>query len=123
MTSFQEPDQTAVQALLHSMTGRRILVVGDGMLDGYIYGHSSRLSPEAPVQVVDIDREEYLLGGAANVAKCLIALGARVTLCCAIGHDAEAQQFLDAAAGLNIDTSAIVRDPKLRTTLKLRIVS
>ncbi len=90
MTPFQEPDQDAVRALLHSMTGRRVLVVGDGMLDGYIYGHSSRLSPEAPVQVVDIEREEYLLGGAANVAKLLVALGAKVSICCVLGSDPEA---------------------------------
>src|ERR1700704_3640444 len=100
MPPFQEPDRNAVQALLRSMTGRRVLVVGDGMLDGYIYGHSSRLSPEAPVQVVDVDREEYLLGGAANVAKCLVALGAKVSMCCAIGNDPEARQFLADAAGL-----------------------
>ena len=123
MPPFQEPDQDAVRTLLHSMTGRRVLVLGDGMLDGYIYGHSSRLSPEAPVQVVDIDREEYLLGGAANVAKLLVALGAKVSMCCVIGTDLEARQFLDDAAGLNIDTSAVVHDPAVRTTLKLRIVS
>ena len=120
---FQEPDQASVEALLRSMTGRRVLVVGDGMLDGYIYGHSSRLSPEAPVQVVDIDREEYLLGGAANVAKILISLGAKVSICCAVGNDAEAKQFLDDAAGMGIDTHAVVHDPAIRTTLKLRIVS
>src|ERR1043165_5856602 len=122
MTAFHEPDQQTLQSLLRSMTGRRVLVVGDGMLDGYVYGHSSRLSPEAPVQVVEIDREEYLLGGAANVAKCLVTLGANVTLCGVLGNDPEAQQFLDAANGLKIDTRAIVRDPA-RTTLKLRIVS
>jgi D-beta-D-heptose 7-phosphate kinase/D-beta-D-heptose 1-phosphate adenosyltransferase len=122
MTEFLEPDQQTVQALLGAMTGRRVLVVGDGMLDGYIYGHSSRLSPEAPVQVVEIDREEYLLGGAANVAKCLVALGANVTMCCVIGDDVEGRQFIEAAHGLKIDTSAAVRDAA-RTTLKLRIVS
>src|ERR1700709_1524184 len=123
MTPFQEPDQDAVQKLLHAMTGRRVLVVGDGMLDGYIYGHSSRLSPEAPVQVVDVEREEYLLGGAANVAKLLVALGAKVSMCCVVGNDPEAKQFLDDAAGMNIDTTAVVHDPAVRTTLKLRIVS
>ena len=123
MNSFQEPDQKAVKALLHSMTGRRVLVVGDGMLDGYIYGHSSRLSPEAPVQVVDIEREEYLLGGAANVAKLLVSLGAQVSICCVVGNDPESKQFLDDAAGMGIDTRAVVHDPAVRTTLKLRIVS
>ncbi len=122
MAEFQEPDQQSVQALLKSMTGRRVLVVGDAMLDGYIYGHSSRLSPEAPVQIVEIEREEYLLGGAANAAKCLVALGAQVTMCCVLGDDVEARQFIEAAEGLKIDTSAIVRD-SARTTLKLRIVS
>ena len=123
MAEFIEPDPQALTALLRGMIGRRVLVAGDGMLDGYIYGHSSRLSPEAPVMVVDIDREEYLLGGAANVAKCLVALGAKVSLCCVVGDDPEGKQFLADAASLNIDTRAVVLDASRRTISKLRVVS
>lgn len=123
MTAFQEPDPQAVRELLRAMEGRRVLVVGDGMLDGYLYGTSSRMSPEAPVPIVQVEREEYLLGGAANVAKCLVALGAKVSLCCAVGNDAQGQEFLNDTRSLNIDTRLVCRDSFLPTTLKMRIVS
>jgi D-beta-D-heptose 7-phosphate kinase/D-beta-D-heptose 1-phosphate adenosyltransferase len=121
--SFNEPDVQAVRELLRAMEGRRVLVVGDAMLDGYFYGTSSRMSPEAPVPIVQVEREEYLLGGAANVAKCLVALGAKVSLCCAVGVDAQSRQFLDEARSLNIDTRFVFCDAALPTTLKTRIVA
>jgi len=120
---FQEPDTQAVRELLSAMAGRHVLVVGDGMLDSYVYGNSSRLSPEAPVQVVQVEREEHLLGGAANVAKCLVALGAKVTLCCLVGRDSSGEQFIKEAVGLNIETRLIFREPSRPTTVKMRIVS
>ncbi|MCY3021156.1 MAG: D-glycero-beta-D-manno-heptose 1-phosphate adenylyltransferase [Planctomycetota bacterium] len=123
MTPFKEPDREAVRALLRAMEGRSVLVVGDGMLDGYLYGTAARLSPEAPVQVVQVEREEYLLGGAANVAKCLVALGAKVSLCCVVGTDAHGQQFVDEAQSLGIDTRLVFRDPARPTTVKTRIVA
>jgi D-beta-D-heptose 7-phosphate kinase/D-beta-D-heptose 1-phosphate adenosyltransferase len=100
-----------------------VLVVGDGMLDGYLYGSSSRISPEAPVQIVQVERDEYLLGGAANVAKCLVALGAKVSFCGVVGTDQHGQQFLDEAKSLNIDTRLVVREPSLPTTVKTRVVA
>src|SRR6187549_14873 len=110
METFKEPTTEAVHTLLRAMAGRRVLVVGDAMLDAYIYGNSSRISPEAPVQIVSADREENLLGGAANVAKCLVALGAKVQLCCIIGNDAAGDQFLQEAKSLGINTKLILRD-------------
>src|SRR5438128_1173289 len=101
-TIFQEPSRDSVRSLLAEMVGRRVLVVGDAMMDSYIHGTASRISPEAPVQIVQIDREESMLGGAANVAKCLAALGARVTLCCVTGDDAQAAQLIKEAEGLRI---------------------
>lgn len=121
-THFEEPNQAAVRGLLHAMAGRRVLVIGDGMLDHYVYGTSSRISPEAPVQIVHVEREETLLGGAANVAKCLVALGAKVTLCCVVGDDAHGEQFIAEAKSLNIDTSLIHRCSSRLTTVKTRIV-
>src|SRR5437016_1205370 len=109
MAQFDEPTPDAVRDLLRAMTGRHVLVAGDGMLDGYIFGHSSRISPEAPVQVVQIEREEYLLGGAANTAKCLVALGAHVTLCCVVGTDAEGERFIEEACSLRIETPLIFK--------------
>jgi D-beta-D-heptose 7-phosphate kinase/D-beta-D-heptose 1-phosphate adenosyltransferase len=122
-TPFTAPTRDEIRTLLAEMVGRRVLVVGDAMLDSYIHGTASRISPEAPVQVVQIDREESLLGGAANVAKCLAALGARVSLCCIIGDDAQADQLMQEADGLRIDTGLVRRDPTRPTTVKTRVVS
>jgi D-beta-D-heptose 7-phosphate kinase/D-beta-D-heptose 1-phosphate adenosyltransferase len=120
--AFEEPATAAVHALLKNMAGRRVLVIGDGMLDCYIYGASSRISPEAPVQIVQAERSEELLGGAANAAKCLVALGANVSLCCIIGEDAEGERFLAQARSLRMDTSLVRRDPNRPTATKTRIV-
>jgi D-beta-D-heptose 7-phosphate kinase/D-beta-D-heptose 1-phosphate adenosyltransferase len=123
MDAFKEPSHDAVRTLLRAMTGRRVLVIGDAMLDCYIHGTSSRISPEAPVQIVQAEREEHLLGGAANVAKCLVALGARVTLCCVVGTDSFGDSFIEEARSLNIDTRLIFRDAGRPTAVKTRIVS
>ena len=74
---FREPPVARMRELLGSMVGRRVVVVGDATLDAYIVGEVERISPEAPVPVLAVEREEFMLGGAANVAKCLVALGAR----------------------------------------------
>jgi D-glycero-beta-D-manno-heptose-7-phosphate kinase len=78
---------TAARALLKKLTRLRLLVVGDVMLDHYLWGDATRISPEAPVPVVHIHRETYTLGGAANVALNVATLGAKVELCGAIGND------------------------------------
>ena len=78
--NFQRPSTNEIRAVLRRIVGRRIAVVGDAMLDAYVIGDVGRISPEAPVPVLTVEREEYLLGGAANVAKCLVALGAKVRL-------------------------------------------
>ena len=120
---FTPPDTAAVRSLLRAMVGRHVLVVGDAMLDCYTYGTTARISPEAPVQIVQVEREESMLGGAANVAKCLAALGARVTLACITGDDPQAAQLIAEAQGLRIDTSLVVKDPSRPTTVKTRIIS
>jgi len=123
MSAFQEPSKDDVRALLRSMAGRAVLVVGDGMLDAYLYGNSARISPEAPVPIVQIERDEFLLGGAANVAKCLVALGAKVSLCCIVGTDGPGDQFIAEAKSLNIDTKLIFRDGGRPTPVKTRVVA
>ncbi len=123
MSSFTEPSKEAVRELLRAMAGRSVVVAGDGMLDSYLYGNSARISPEAPVPVVQIEREEFLLGGAANVAKCLVALGAKVSLCCVVGNDAAGEQFIAEAKSLNIDTRLIFRDGSRPTPVKTRVVA
>ena len=71
----------------NKMESKSILVIGDVMLDQYKYGICERISPEAPVPIVDLSREEFLLGGAANVANNLVALGVNVILCGIVGAD------------------------------------
>src|SRR5215212_9514748 len=76
-----------VSALLRKITGLRILVIGDVMLDHYVWGDATRISPEAPVPVVDIGRDSWTAGGAANVALNIASLGARGTVAGFIGQD------------------------------------
>lgn len=121
--AFREPHAQELRALLKAMCGRRVAVVGDAMLDAYLMGTVARISPEAPVPVFQVQSEERFLGGAANVAKCLVALGARVRLCSCIGSDAEGGVFLAEARGLNIDVSGVLRDRARPTTLKCRVVA
>ncbi|WP_284619944.1 D-glycero-beta-D-manno-heptose-7-phosphate kinase [Aquabacterium humicola] len=99
----------------------RVLVVGDAMLDRYWFGAVDRISPEAPVPVVLVEREEERLGGAANVALNVKQLGARVTLMTVIGDDEPAQSLRRMLERDGIP-SLLGRDASLRTIVKLRVV-
>jgi rfaE bifunctional protein kinase chain/domain len=100
----------------------RVLVVGDVMLDRYWHGEVTRISPEAPVPVVHIKREESRLGGAANVALNIKNLGARVTLISMVGQDDAARNLCDMLAKYDIETY-LGEDPKMETIVKLRVIS
>ena len=99
----------------------RILVVGDVMLDRYWFGDVARISPEAPVPVVKVERVEERPGGAANVARNCAALGARVALLSVVGADEAGQSLARLLADSNIDTS-LHEDAQLNTTVKLRVI-
>lgn len=99
----------------------RVLVVGDVMLDRYWFGEVSRISPEAPVPVVKVQRTEERPGGAANVARNAKALGARVTLLSVVGTDEPGLALERLLASSGIDTS-LLEDPELDTTVKLRVI-
>ncbi len=103
------------------IAGARILVVGDVMLDRYWFGDVDRISPEAPVPVVKIASQEARPGGAANVARNAAALGAQVTLLSVVGTD-EAGQLLERLIAEERVKPVLQRDPKLPTTVKLRVV-
>ncbi|NCD69827.1 D-glycero-beta-D-manno-heptose-7-phosphate kinase [Mucilaginibacter agri] len=100
-----------------------ILVIGDLMIDQYIWGEATRLSPEAPVPIVNVKRESVTLGGAANVAKNLLALGAKVTIGGLIGNDTHGEQLLSILQGDGIDTHAIITDNTRPTTVKTRVLA
>lgn len=101
----------------------RVLVVGDLMLDEFIYGRVSRISPEAPVPVVHVEREQSYPGGAANVARNLAALGIHAELSGGIGQDSAGQRLLGLLRHGKIGTSGICRSAKFPTILKTRILA
>ena len=109
--------------LLAGFAGKRILVVGDLMLDEFIWGRVSRISPEAPVPVVDVTGESYYPGGAANVARNVREFTDRVAVMGVTGADWHARQLLDLLEGSGIDTSGVQRDAAFSTTVKTRIIA
>ena len=100
-----------------------LLVVGDLMLDEYIWGEVDRISPEAPVQVVSIKNEDYAMGGAGNVVNNLVALGAKVTAAGVIGTGRNGQILLGKFKDLGVDTAGIIQEPGMPTTQKTRIIA
>jgi D-beta-D-heptose 7-phosphate kinase/D-beta-D-heptose 1-phosphate adenosyltransferase len=111
-------------ARVRAIAGRTVLVVGDVILDRYLWGRATRVSPEAPVLVVDVETDELRLGGAANVAHNVRALGAVPLLCGLIGDDAAGSDCARLLAERQVDVApGIVRDPRRRTTLKTRIIA
>lgn len=116
------PQRATWAALFDSFKNLNILVVGDLMLDRYLWGRVTRISPEAPVPIVDVQQEENRLGGAANVAMNLQRLGCNATLCGTIGQDTEAQYFMQVMAQVGLGTSGLVQLAERRTTTKIRII-
>ncbi len=105
---------------LLSIQSPRIAVLGDIILDRYIWGQVDRISPEAPIQVFRVAREEYRLGGAGNVANNLKALGAEVLLAGLCGEDAAGEALLDLVRQRDLPTGGILQDPDRPTILKSR---
>ena len=101
----------------------RVLVVGDVMLDQFIWGGVSRISPEAPVPVVDFVRESFMPGGAANVARNLVSLETPAELFGAIGNDDAAKKLLKLLGEQNIGCSGLVKSAARHTSIKTRIVA
>jgi D-glycero-beta-D-manno-heptose-7-phosphate kinase len=120
------PAATPVQELTVVPRARlgaaRVLVVGDVMLDRYWFGDVNRISPEAPVPVVHVQRQEDRLGGAANVARNAAALGAKAGLLCVVGHDEPGERIVQLLGDSGVDPY-LERDPALPTTIKLRVLS
>lgn len=106
---------------VEQLTRARVLVVGDVMLDRYWYGPVDRISPEAPVPVVRVTRQEERLGGAANVAYNVVSLGAQASLLSVVGDD-EASHRLEALVADTGITPHFGRDAQLHTTVKLRVI-
>jgi D-beta-D-heptose 7-phosphate kinase/D-beta-D-heptose 1-phosphate adenosyltransferase len=112
-----------VRSIQRSLKPPSILVIGDLMIDHYVWGDATRLSPEAPVPIVNVKNESTTLGGAANVAQNLIALGARVTLGGIIGDDSFGKQLTEILTQEGIATDVIIKDNLRPTTVKTRVIA
>ena len=114
---------TDVRSIAEGFTRTTALVVGDVMVDAYLWGRVDRISPEAPVPVVQVTDRSARLGGAANVARNLHALGARPIVVSVTGDDDQARALVDLLASEGLSAEGIVRSARRRTTVKTRIIS
>jgi len=115
--------ETEINRIFDSFIEKKVLVIGDVMLDAYWRGHVERISPEAPVPIVHVYNTEYKLGGAANVALNLKKLGAEPIICAALGEDYEGEIFLKMLDDSKINHDGIIFCKARPTTVKTRIVS
>ena len=115
--------EAKLKSIFAKAKGRKIAIIGDVMLDKYVYGTISRISPEAPVPVVDIDKTEYRLGGAANVANNIKALDAEPVLIGVIGNDYDSKHYLDVMKMLGLSVAGIIKDNSRPTTAKTRVIA
>lgn len=111
-----------INALFESFNDNRILIIGDVMLDLYLNGKVERISPEAPVPIVAVGNRFSRLGGAANVAQNIKALGAEPVLCSIIGDDSKSHDFFDLLKEHEMPNNGIVKSKERRTTTKYRII-
>ena len=113
--------KNTLDSILRGIRGRRILVVGDAMLDTYVWGDASRISPEAPVPVVKVAKETHTAGGAANVALNIASLGGEATLFTRVGDDDAGRTLAQVLAGAGVK---LLQGPArgVRTIVKTRIV-
>ena len=115
-------ERDEAERLLAGFAAVHVLVVGDVMLDVYVRGGASRISPEAPVPVVQVLDDWRALGGAANVAANLVALGSRVSLVGLVGRDQGGETMRSTAQELGVDPSGLVEDPDRPSTVKTRVL-
>lgn len=108
--------------LFEAFNKLRILIIGDVMIDSYIWGHVNRISPEAPVPVVSVDKRENRLGGAANVALNIKSMGATPVLCSVVGNDVKGQEFIDMLRDLKLPAEGVIRSQRRITTTKFRVL-
>lgn len=114
---------TSVTNQLHALRQQRILVVGDVVLDEYLFGAPTRLSREAPVPVLEFERRTSIPGGAANPAQNIAAFPAQVIVASVVGDDAEGRQLIGLLARAGVDPGCTLTDPSRPTTVKTRIVA
>lgn len=115
--------QSSLSGILDRIGSRRFAIVGDVILDHYVYGRAERLSAEAPIPILDADRESFHLGGAANVANNLFALGEGASLYSVVGRDDGGHRFLRILGESGESAQFVVMDPNRKTTVKQRWIA
>jgi len=113
----------SLEDIFSAFNGLTVLIVGDVMIDSYLWGKSTRISPEAPVPIVNVVKREKRLGGAANVALNIQALGATPLLCSVVGDDKDGGDFLRLLEEKGLSAEGIVQSPERVTTIKHRIIA
>ncbi len=111
-----------VKTLFDQFSQKRVLVLGDVMVDAYLHGSVTRLSPEAPVPIINLSKSEDRLGGAANVALNLLSLGAEALICSVIGQDAGAEKMRELLKKMKLDDRGVISSPTRKTTIKTRVI-
>jgi rfaE bifunctional protein kinase chain/domain len=115
--------QKRVDELLHNVKTKRIAVIGDVMIDRYIWGNVNRISPEAPVPIVEVESESSRLGGAANVANNIVSFGATAQLIGIVGDDFSGKEFRSILEQQKASSEGIITDPSRPTTVKTRVIA
>jgi D-glycero-beta-D-manno-heptose-7-phosphate kinase len=122
-----EPDialsGSELEAYIERFTENRILVIGDVILDKYVWGHVSRISPEAPVPVVEVKQETKRLGGAANVLNNIASLGGHAVLCGVVGDDRAGREIVERVRGMGLPAEGIITVTDRPTSVKSRVVA
>lgn len=113
--------QEFIEELFESFNSKKVVIIGDVMVDAYLFGSVDRISPEAPVPVVNVKSRDNRPGGAANVALNVKALGAEAILCSVVGKDPKGKEFVAAMEAEGISTKGIVESENRVTTTKFRI--
>lgn len=116
-------DRKRLSKILGNAAGREIAVIGDLMLDVYVWGKATRISQEAPVPVVQVRKQTETLGGAANVMRNITSLGGKAKAFGVVGSDSAGQRLRDLIKGHGIDESFVITDPARSTTQKQRIIA
>lgn len=114
---------TDISTLFDAISKLRVMVIGDVMIDSYMWGNVERISPEAPVPIVDIAKREERLGGAANVALNVMSLGGTPLICTVVGNDPKGDLFIQKLGDREFSAEGVVRSDSRQTTDKTRIIS
>ncbi|TVR40673.1 MAG: D-glycero-beta-D-manno-heptose-7-phosphate kinase [Bacteroidia bacterium] len=114
-------DKNTITRLFHSFEGKKLLIIGDVMIDAYLWGSVDRVSPEAPVPIVTLNKRESRLGGAANVAMNIQNMGGIPVLCSVIGSDSKGELFLELLDEEGLTNEGIITSDNRLTTVKFRV--